>query len=139
MVNAGQFKSVSLKNRFWDKVVKTDSCWIWVGKEDIKGYGRIRVSEKQRMAYHVAYYLRIGEWVPFGYQPDHTCKNPSCVRIGYGHIEIIPIDEHVQRTSLTHPNRVKTHCVRGHDNWYVVKTGARRCRTCESLRNRGMI
>src|SRR5574337_1849567 len=133
------FAEIPLINRFWDKVVKTDSCWIWAGKCERKGYGRIRVGKRQLMAYHVAYYLKTGEWIPFGYDPDHTCKNPSCVRIGYGHIEIITKEEHVIRTSLTHRNRNKVECIRGHSRWAFRPNGSRYCMDCNNMRAQGLV
>ena len=130
----GRFSVQNLPDRFWSKVVKTDSCWIWTGRTDLKGYGRIRVGSKMLMAHHISYLLKFGEWIPFGYEPDHTCKNPSCIRWSFGHLESIPREEHVRRTSLTHRNRVKTECKHGHSNWKFRKNGSRYCGECNRLR-----
>ena len=121
----------SLAERFWSKVYKTDSCWNWFGKQDERGYGRIRIGNTfMFMAYHVSYYLKTGEWIPFGYEPDHTCKNPSCIRWEYGHLECITREEHVRRTSLTHRNRNKKECKFGHSDWSVRPNGTRLCNQC---------
>jgi len=125
-----KFTSVPLANRFWSKVRKTDTCWIWTGKQDKKGYGRIRVDKRMPMVHHVSYYLKNGEWIPFGYEPDHTCKNPFCVRWAHGHLEAIPRAEHLRRTALTHRNRVKTECNYGHSRWAFRKDGSRYCMDC---------
>jgi hypothetical protein len=135
----GRFVASPLIDRFWDKVHKTDSCWEFTGKQDYKGYGRIRVDRRTPMAHHVSYYLKTGEWIPFGYEPDHTCKNPSCVRWAHGHLEAIPREEHVRRTALTHPNRVKAHCKRGHSRWAFRPNGSRYCMDCNVLRVKGLI
>ncbi len=135
----GHFAMRELADRFWEKVIKTDSCWFWVGKSDNRGYGRIRVGDKMPMAHQVSYYLKFNEWIPLGYEPDHTCKEPSCVRWGFGHLEAITREEHLRRTSLTHRNRVKTECIRGHSNWRYRKNGSRYCIDCTHLRNIGRI
>lgn len=125
-----------LRKRFWSKIAKTDSCWIWTGKKDEAGYGRIRIGLKAPMVHHVSYFLKIGEWLPFGYEPDHTCKNPSCVRWDYGHLEGILREEHLKRTNLTHPNKVKTQCKYGHSNWKFRLNGSRYCADCAPLRQK---
>jgi hypothetical protein len=126
----GRFVTVPLVERFWDKVVKTDGCWYWIGKSDERGYGRIRAGKVSPMAHHILYYLKTGEWVPFGYEADHTCKEPSCVRLGHGHVEIIPEKEHAKRTALTHRNRNKKECDYGHSRWAIRKNGTRYCMDC---------
>ncbi len=32
---------IPLQDRFWDKVVKTDTCWVWTGGKFELGYGKI--------------------------------------------------------------------------------------------------
>lgn len=71
---------MTLEERFWAKVSKTDSCWLWTAAKDKKGYGRIRNSEgKAERAHAVAYKMLVGP-VPPGYEVDHKCHNKSCVR-----------------------------------------------------------
>lgn len=66
---------VPIAERFWQKVVKTDTCWNWTGAK-IKGYGVINVSGKNVFAHRLSYQLHFRE-------PDalvlHSCDNPSCV------------------------------------------------------------
>lgn len=129
----GRFISVSMHERFWNKVYKTDSCWIFTGRRDTSGYGRMRIGPKMPMAHHISYYLKIGEWLPFDLEPDHTCKNPSCVRWAHGHLEAVSHNEHVKRTALTHRNKIKTVCKYNHDDWKILQNGKRFCNEC----NRG--
>ena len=139
LINGGRFKSIDLSTRFWSKVDKTSDCWNWTGNKQEQGYGRIRIGKRFFAAHNVAYYLKFGEWQPIGYDPDHTCKNPSCVKWAYGHLESIPHELHVARTSLTHRNRGKTHCIRGHSRWALYKNGTRYCMDCNNLRGMGLL
>ena len=69
-----------LADRFWAKVDKTDTCWVWVGATFREsGYGQIAVGPKKRRANRVAWELTYGE-IPKGMLVCHKCDNPSCVR-----------------------------------------------------------
>jgi len=65
--------------RFWDKVEKTDTCWLWTGVKNHDGYGRLKVDGQMVTAHRIAYLIAV---------PDfdqrmlvlHRCDNPSCVR-----------------------------------------------------------
>src|ERR1035437_7925574 len=65
--------------RFWNKVQKTDSCWIWSGTKTKSGYGQITMGKKHTVyAHRVSYEMHKGA-IPDGYYVCHTCDNPSCV------------------------------------------------------------
>jgi hypothetical protein len=68
-----------LMKRFFDKIDKTDSCWIWTaclrGKT---GYGAIRIDGKVVDAHRISYSLHKGE-IPKGMYVCHTCDNRKCV------------------------------------------------------------
>ncbi len=66
--------------RFWDKVEKTDECWLWTAFT-VKGYGRFRMTNPRRMerAHRVAYTLCIGP-IPEGMLVCHHCDVRNCVR-----------------------------------------------------------
>jgi hypothetical protein len=85
----GQFASplflgetVTLEERFWAKVDKTDSCWNWLGGTNKQGYGKISYggykNEKSLAAHRVSYQLANGE-IPEGMFVLHSCDNPRCV------------------------------------------------------------
>lgn len=70
----------SLEERFWAKVNKTETCWLWTAGKDKKGYGRIRNAEgKAERAHAVSYKLFVGP-VALGHEVDHKCRNKGCVR-----------------------------------------------------------
>jgi hypothetical protein len=68
--------------RFWEKVNKTDSCWLWVGALSPRGYGGFRFEGRTQRAHRVAWILLVGP-IPAGMEVCHNCPdgdNPSCVR-----------------------------------------------------------
>lgn len=64
--------------RFWQKVDKSGSCWIWTGAHVPKGYGQFAVNRRPVYAHRFAYELHHGA-IPDGMQIDHLCRTPACV------------------------------------------------------------
>lgn len=64
--------------RFWNKVCKSDGCWVWQGYKNAKGYGSFTVLGKSIGAHRYAYELVHGP-IQTGFVIDHMCHNPSCV------------------------------------------------------------
>jgi len=68
-----------LSERFWLKVHKTDSCWLWTGHIATTGYGQVGVDgRKVNNAHRVAWELAVGP-VPDGEFVLHRCDNRACV------------------------------------------------------------
>jgi len=65
--------------RFWPRVIKTDTCWIWNGAKTPFGYGRLGVGEGWVMAHRFSWELANGP-IPEGLFILHHCDNPPCVR-----------------------------------------------------------
>ena len=70
-------KEKSIK-RFWSKVEKTDTCWLWTGYKHNQGYGIVRLNGNIVRAHRVSYFLEHGI-IPEGLHICHHCDNPSCV------------------------------------------------------------
>lgn len=70
--------SPSAEERFWSKVVKTETCWVWEGWTDPYGYGHFRVDGRRISTHRFAYDLLVGP-IPPGLFVCHHCDNPSCV------------------------------------------------------------
>jgi len=68
----------SLEDRLWAKVEKTETCWIWRGAVDQKGYGMIWDEGARPRAHRVSWELVNGP-IPEGLQVDHKCHNHACV------------------------------------------------------------
>lgn len=70
--------------RFWAKVRKTATCWLWLGKPSRFGYGRITLTGKDTVGAHVAsWFLATGTLPIKGVVVRHTCDVPGCVRPGH--------------------------------------------------------
>lgn len=81
------YKAPPLEIRFWTRVNKTDSCWIWVGQKrhGKLPYGMLWIKENgklvSRMAHRISWELHNGE-IPKNQCVLHDCPfgdNPSCV------------------------------------------------------------
>lgn len=65
-------------DRFWNKVNKTDTCWLWTGCTNGIGYGLIRIDTKLYSTHRFSYELHFGK-IPVGIHVLHSCDNPLCV------------------------------------------------------------
>jgi len=70
-----------LTERFWEKVGKTKTCWLWLAATTPAGYGKIYVDSQTGvdMAHRVSYMEAHGA-IPNGLFVCHECDNPACVR-----------------------------------------------------------
>lgn len=73
-------KRAPIEKRFWSKVHKTKSCWIWKGCFDTKGYGKINSggNGKTLFAHRLSYEIHFGVH-PGDLHVLHRCDNPACV------------------------------------------------------------
>ncbi len=60
------------ETRFWAKVNKTESCWLWTGTILKCGYGMLSVGEKNTLAHRFSYSMLVGA-VSQGLCLDHLC------------------------------------------------------------------
>ena len=90
--------ATSPESRFWPKVVKTESCWIWTGAKDHGGYGVHWVGGGvSRRAHRLAYEWGIGP-VPEGMTLDHLCRTRACVNPA--HLDPCTAGENAARSPL---------------------------------------
>lgn len=76
-----RFYKTDLAERFWPKVEKGDTCWLWQGTRDKKGYGQInRGAHTGNIKAHRAAWLLTKGPIPKGLNVLHKCDNPPCVR-----------------------------------------------------------
>lgn len=122
--------------RFWQKVRKTDNCWVWTAAINNCGYGAFSYNKDMKgiPAHRASYMLFVGE-IPKGKQVDHLCMNRKCVNPE--HLELVSSQENTLRSPNTRAskNSKKTHCDNGHkftkSNTYLYKAdNSRNCRTC---------
>jgi hypothetical protein len=70
--------------RFWSKVNKTPTCWLWTGTFYPTGYGILRVTfpnspSRNLRAHRVSWELHFGP-IPEGMWVLHRCDVRACVR-----------------------------------------------------------
>jgi hypothetical protein len=123
-------------NRFLDKIDFTETCWLWIGGCNKKGYGNFKIEKRQTKAHRVSYEWFIGP-IPEGLELDHLCRVRNCVYP----LDLEPVThlENVRR-GVGNQNLNKTHCKHGHEftevNTYIRPEGKRNCRTCQRIRQR---
>jgi HNH endonuclease/helix-turn-helix resolvase-like protein len=72
-------RRVPIELRFWPKVNKTETCWLWLGSRAPEGYGHLNTVGKMKLAHRVSWELCNGP-IPDGICVLHKCDNPPCVR-----------------------------------------------------------
>lgn len=133
---------MTLAERFWAKVQKTDGCWLWTGSRDEKGYGRIGIDGVNRRAHQVAYELTYGAR-PAGAMICHHCDVTNCVRPDhlYAGSGVTNARDREVRGRRIPANTRKTHCPQGHpynerNTYRDPNNGRRRCRVCHAAQMR---
>ena len=131
-------RTTPINQRFWDKINKTDSCWIW-SASTTRGYGRLMIKKNVTIAAH-----RYSAMLHFGMFDSrllvlHKCDNPACVNpehLFLGTEKDNMVDMVSKGRSF---GQKKTHCKHGHEytkNNTIMHNGGRECRTCISVRKK---
>jgi hypothetical protein len=125
--------------RFWERVNKTLTCWLWTGSLVRDGYGSLRANGRQIYAHRYSWELVNGP-VPDGLTLDHLCRNRGCVKPA--HLEPVTWRTNILRGfGPSAVNARKTHCIRGHllDRVHVNSGSSagkrRRCSSCKRVDN----
>lgn len=115
---------------FWNKVEKTDSCWLWTGSNNGNGYGEIRIKGIKHYTHRLSYEWAKGK-IPAGNWIDHLCRTHACCNPD--HLEAVTPSTNCKRGNTGKAGR-KTHCINGHDYAiyeYKRKDGkGRNCSEC---------
>jgi hypothetical protein len=131
--------------RFWSRVNKTETCWLWTGRQTEGGYGWFTIGQRQVRAHRFAFYngdIPVGGPGEGGL--DHLCRVRLCVRPE--HLEEVTQAENNRRAETVAAMRAakaekyRTHCRQGHpripENTWCSKTGITACRPCRRERYR---
>lgn len=69
--------------RFWEKVNKTETCWLWTAYCVKNGYGQFNVGGTNRLAHRISLELHLGQPLAQGmcaaHAPHSVCGNRNCV------------------------------------------------------------
>ena len=71
-------KHKTLGQKFWPKIQKENSCWIWIAAMASNNYGHLVHEGKDLYAHRGSWELHNGK-IPNGLCALHKCDNPSCV------------------------------------------------------------
>jgi hypothetical protein len=128
--------------RFWSKVDKAQTCWLWMAARTEDGYGWFSADGKPQLAHRWiighqrGWPLSPSEWAL------HHCDTPPCVNPL--HLYVGTVVENARDTADRGRGRNQwsqaTHCIHGHEfsdaNTYVTLEGHRQCRECHKMRQR---
>lgn len=123
--------------RFWEKVEKTPTCWLWKGAKRHRGYGDAWWNGRHFAAHRLSYSWLVGP-IPEGETVDHKCGVTSCVNPK--HLQTMPM---IDNCRLGSPAQ-NTNCHRGHPYdgrnviWCTDAKGrvSRICRICKQEKDR---
>jgi hypothetical protein len=121
--------STPIIKRFFSRVQKTDTCWIWTGAKHPAGYGRLMFGGHSTCAHRLSWMLHRGA-LNQDVTIDHLCHNKLCVNPD--HLEPVSRGENARRYMLS-----RTHCSNGHafnkENTAINHNGHRRCKACARM------
>jgi len=127
-------------NRFWEKVEKTPTCWLWKGGFFPSGRPAFWLYGKNQVAYRVAIELTKGP-IPKGRHVDHLCNNLKCVNPA--HLAVTTPRQNILRSqNACARNKRKQFCKRGHplsvetSRPWMRERGWRECPICERWQQR---
>lgn len=70
---------MSLEERFWSKVDRSEDCWIWKAARSSIGYGQFTATNRRQVGAHRFSYELANGPIPGGLCVLHRCDNPPCV------------------------------------------------------------
>lgn len=132
--------ALTVEERFFAKVDVGHplGCWEWTAATSVAGYGRFREGPDHEIRAHRWSYAFFYGTVPPGCEPDHLCRNTSCVNPD--HLEAVTHHENLMRGhGASAKNARKTHCPQGHaynEHASQKQDGSRRCKVCHRDRER---
>ena len=132
----GVYPRAPLDQRFWSRVEKTESCWLWQPATRTGEYGKLT---NKILAHRFSWELHYGS-IPEGLWVLHHCDTPPCVHPEHLFLGTAKDNNSDSVSKGRHAQIKKTHCPKGHPyegvNLSRSPCGDRRCRECNRVRAR---
>lgn len=117
--------------------IETDTGhWLWRGRPNHHGYGRIGVDGRLLLAHRYVYEQLVGP-IPTGMVIDHICRVRHCV--APHHLRVVTRTQNTLENSRSRGAERKawTHCPNGHpfDEANTLRQNKGRQRLCRTCRN----
>ncbi len=124
----GVYPRIAPAERFWARVVKTETCWLRRTADRTEQYSLLSVNARSVRANRYAWEMATGETLTDDDIIGHVCDNPSCVRNddeGWYDIDgvLLPRRGHLFRGTTALNNRdaaLKGRTARGNHNGAVL-------------------
>lgn len=94
--------------RFWSRVQKTDTCWLWTGHIEVGGYGSMHCGGARGRSYRahrLSWELHFGA-IPEGMMVCHTCDVRRCVNPEHFFLGDAAANLHDAMSKARHPHGV---------------------------------
>lgn len=136
-------KKVPLEERFWAKVAKTPSCWLWAGAYKPEGYGMLWYKGRVEIAHRVAWIMAGNKLPEAPYVLDHMCKVKSCVRADHLRV-VLQADNCTLYADSPHGRNLRKDRCDPHGHPYTPENTIlrfingrprRECKACRALRS----
>lgn len=89
----------------WSRFRLEGECWVFTGKPNAAGYGRISVDGQSLLLHRFVYELLVGP-IPEGLFLDHLCFNRPCANPA--HLDPVPPKINTQRSWAAGRGRIPT-------------------------------
>lgn len=100
LLSEAEQRNPKVFGRFWSKVDKTPTCWLWIGQLNhsstqnrTRNYG-IFYNGKRMILPHRWVYMEVFGVLDSTVHVHHKCGVSTCVRLA--HLEALPADEHMR-------------------------------------------
>jgi hypothetical protein len=114
--------------------MEVNSCKIWQGAKNRKGYGQKRIAGKLWIVSRLTWTLEHGD-IPAGMCVLHRCDTPSCWEISHLFLGTHQDNADDKMRKGRHVKKNRPDCKFGHpfseENTRIRSDGARQCRICE--------
>jgi hypothetical protein len=70
---------MDLPDSFWNKVNKTETCWLWTGLIMPAGYGQVYFNGETHLTHRLSLSHSLGRPIGDGLVIRHSCRNRHCL------------------------------------------------------------